>query len=116
MLSSNFFFSNLPWVPEIDGSLVVSTQLGPWDVTDFSLRIPSGYLENEKIMQKLKGDTLNLGKHTINTKMETHGFVKLKNSEEATFWKLSQAFLMDIRTTKRDSIQKTEEDRHAPLK
>ena len=67
-------------------------------------------------MQKLKGDPLNLGKHTVNTKMETNGFVKLKNSEEATFWKLSQAFLMDIRTTKRDSIQKTAEDRHALLK
>ena len=57
-----------------------------------------------------------MGKHTINTKMEKRGFVKLKNSEEATFWKLSQAFLMDIRTTKGDSIQKTEEDRHALVK
>lgn len=48
--------------------------------------------------------------------MEKRGFVKLKNSEEATFWKLSQAFLMDSRTTKRDSIQKTKEDRHALVK
>lgn len=49
-------------------------------MNNFSLRTPNGTLENEKITEELKDDPLNLGKHTVNTKIEDHCFVKLKNS------------------------------------